>query len=444
MGRAGLKCALKAAVMGRFARRSAVVASAAGVLLTALAGQAAESRLGTMRRLRQEAAALTVQADYPAATARLRRARALFPASPGTLAELASAQVRAGDRAGAVATLDRYARLGLTLDLGARPELAGLRGRRDFAAVADRLAVNARPRGRLLWQAPIAGRAPLEGVAYDPRTGRVFLGLVGGQAILAGGRERGFAPLTRPGAIGAGVYGLAFDGPRGSLWATVAAGDDIPGSAGPPRSALLRLDAATGEILARYAAPGPGHQLGDVALGPDGAVYVSEGRRGVILRLRPETVSLEPFVSSTELGATQGMVLADRGRALVVADYATGLHRIDLATARIAPLPAPPETALAGIDGLSADGPRIYATQNGITPQRVLRLTLSRDARRIVRVETVLASARDAGDLALGAVAGEAFVFSARSGWEAGPGPPSSPVLAAISLDPGGAEGQLR
>jgi sugar lactone lactonase YvrE len=388
---------------------------------------AAESRFEQYRRLRHEADVLAGRDDR-AAAGRLTAASALFPAGPGTLILLAAAEARAGDSGAAVAVLDRYARLGLTLDLAARPELAALQARPDFAPVARRLAANARPKGRLLWSAAIAGRGPLEGVAWDPRTGRLFVGLVGGRAVLAGGPETGFESLTRAAEVGAGVFGLAWDARRGVLWAVAAVGEQAPGSENEEdASALLRIDPDDGEVQALYGAPSDA-RLGDLVLGPDGTVYVSDSLAGQVLRLKPGAPTLERFVASPELGSAQGMAV--RGRALIVADYATGLHRVDLDSGVVEPIAVPAGLAAAGIDGLADDGRSLYATQNGTTPQRILRLTLSKDGRRVTRARVLMAARPDAPDLALLAIAGDELVFSARSGWADG----ASPVLAAIAI----------
>lgn len=395
------------------------------LLLCAAIPAAAESRLEAFRRLRQEADAMAGRDDR-AAVEKLQAAHLLVPTSPGTLILLAAAQARAGDAPGAIATLDRYSRLGLTLDLSTRPELAALRGRADFHAVGRRLAANGRPRGRLSWLTAIGGKGPLEGVAYDPISGRIFVSLVGGRSILVGTPEAGFRVLAGPDVMEAGVFGLAWDARRRTLWAAAASGDQSPGSEGAQASALLRVDPDSGRVEALYGGP-PGGQLGDVALGPDGSVYVSDSFGGQILRLKPGAERLERMTQSPEMGSAQGMAV--RGGALVVADYPTGLWRIDLATGAAEPIAGPPGVSLIGIDGLADSGRALYATQNGLNPHRILQLTLSADARRVKRAEVLLSGRPDAPDLALAALAGDELVFSARSGWADG----ASPVLAAIT-----------
>lgn len=407
-------------------RRLATIAIAAVLGVSGWdAAQAAESQLAEFFRLRREAEALAAK-DPAEAVKRLEAAHRLHPASPGTLVQLAAAQLGAGDRAGAVASLDDYARFGLTLDLAQRPELLALRGQAGFDAVEQRLAANARPQGRIAWTAPIEGTGPLEGVAYDPRTRTLYLSLVGGRAVLAGGAKAGFTVRTGPEAAGGGVFGIAWDARRKALWATVAVGEQVPGAEKEPdASALLRIDPASGKVAARYAAP-TGVRLGDVVVGPDGTVYASDGRGGRVLRLRPDAAGPDVLAGSPEMGSAQG--LAVRGRALVVADYPSGLHRIDLDTGAVEAISAPSGLTLVGVDGLADDGKSLYATQNGVFPHRILRLRLSPDARRVVSAETVLSGQRDAADIALAAVVGRELVFSARSGWESG----ASPVLAGV------------
>jgi hypothetical protein len=118
------------------------------------------------------------------------------------------------------------------------------------------------------------------------------------------------------------------------------------------------------------------------------------------------------------------MARADQGRALIVADYGSGLHRIDLATGDDELLAEPEDVTLTGIDGMAADGADLIVTQNGFAPQRVLRLNLSPDGHAVRSVRVLLSNpalAAGAPDLALGAVAGtgadRAYIFVARSGW---------------------------
>jgi hypothetical protein len=120
------------------------------------------------------------------------------------------------------------------------------------------------------------------------------------------------------------------------------------------------------------------------------------------------------------LGSPQGAAVVDGGRALIVADYSSGLQRIDLSTGAVVRLEEPEAVTLTGVDGVARDGDDLILTQNGNAPQRVLRLRLADHARRIAGVEVLLANPAlngDPPDMALGTAAGRSFVFVVRSGW---------------------------
>ena len=81
-----------------------------------------------------------------------------------------------------------------------------------------------------------------------------------------------------------GLFGLAVDVPRRRLWATTAATAEVPGLAEQDRgrTALLCYDLDLGVLLRRTELDaGPGaHVLGDLTVGPDGTVYVTDSVGG--------------------------------------------------------------------------------------------------------------------------------------------------------------------
>lgn len=378
----------------------------------------AQTQLQAYLRLRAAAAEAAKAGDNATAEQRLNEARAIFPNHPGALVMLARAQAARGHVEAAAATLERLAREGLVYDVAGDPALKSLAGTPAMAPVLARLKANGDPLGRLSRSFELAGAGrPVEGVAYDPGARRLIFSAVGGRRLTALEADGTVRPFGAP-AQG-GLFGLIADAPRGTLWATEASGPAFPGG-GPAATALLRLDLKTGALVQRYPLAGA-LVLGDLTVGPDGSVYVSDGNDGGgLYRLKPGSKALEPLVAPGVLGSPQGMAVADAGRALIVADYASGLHRIDLATGAMTRLEEPEAVTLTGVDGVARDGDDLIVTQNGNAPQRVLRLRLADHARRIARVEVLLSNPAlpgEAPDLALGTVAGRSFVFVARSGW---------------------------
>jgi sugar lactone lactonase YvrE len=422
--------------------RTGKTLGAALAALLLIAAAAPEGRLAQYQRLRAEAAAATRAPDLAGAETRLEAALALYPASPGTLLRLARVEGAAGKPDEALARLRTYADLGMAGDLAQDPALKPLTLLPGFAPVAARLAANAAPKGE-----PFEVIQP--GKASDIWEGVVaiddgwLISSVTARAIVQTTEDGSLSPFFEPDAETGSLFGMAVDRRGGALWVAEASGPGIPGSGGPRRTGLLKLSLSDGRVLARYPAPDDGkpHQLGDVTVAPDGTVYASDSVGAALYRLKPGGAALEAFVTSTEMASPQGMVVCPGGGALVVADYTTGLHRIDLKTGADTLVGGTDGVALAGTDGLSplprkGGGVWLLATQNGVAPQRVLALRLSRDCRTQQGAEVLASGGTDLDDLSLGAAGGSGGVVIGSSGWAGydGEGRPLTPTPRAARL----------
>jgi hypothetical protein len=76
------------------------------------------------------------------------------------------------------------------------------------------------------------------------------------------------------------------------------------------------------------------------------------------------------------------------------------------------------EVVALGVDGLYFQKGKLIGIQNGTSPQRVVRFSLSRDNLRLTRAETLEANHADFNEPTLGVLAGEDFYFVANSQWE--------------------------
>lgn len=283
----------------------------------------------------------------------------------------------------------------------------------------------------------------IEGVARDA-DGALVVSSVRGGVLRRVTPEGALAPFGPEG--GQAMFGLAADPARNALWVASSPSNfddqaDRPGE-------LLRIDAATGELTGTYVAEGPDHAFGDVAVGPDGAVFVGDAKSQQVLVLAPGATRLEVLADLPDTGSSQGMAVSADGRWLVFSDYRTGLHRLDLSqgygrrdfTAEtFIPLAAPEGAELRGIDGLARQGDRIVAIQNGTRTPRVLRLTLAEDWSAVTAREALL-EGDPLSEPTTGFVEGDALVFVSRSQWtDFGPdGRPTStePAPAVISRLP--------
>jgi sugar lactone lactonase YvrE len=172
-------------------------------------------------------------------------------------------------------------------------------------------------------------------------------------------------------------------------------------------------------VLGRHAAPADraDRTPGDLVLTPEGGVVVADSTAGDLLVLDPGGAALRVLTPSGTLGSPQGLVVTPDGAALIVADYSSGLWRVDRATGDAERLAAPANASLIGVDGLTREGDTLYAFQNGVAPQRVLRITPDAGWRRIVGVETVAANLPLLDEPTTGLVRNGELVFVSRSQW---------------------------
>lgn len=398
------------------------------LLLGLTAAAAPESRLEQYLRLRKEAGVAAQASDLPLVESALEQALRLYPTNPGALIRLARVEMAQDKPAEAIAHLQAYADLGLSWDVAGDPALAALATRPDFAAAAARLQANAAPVGDLTVEAALPGGGDIyEGLAWSQ--GGWLVSNVSAKTIVRVNAKGEVSPFLHSDEPTGGIFGMVVDEQRGLLWAVEAAGPDIPGSGGEARSALLKIDLAGGDLLARYPLPSDGvtRQLGDVELGADGGVYVSDALGAGIYRLASGGSALELLFQTNEMRSPQGMVACGPD-ALLIADYSTGLHRLDLKQLTLTPVGGL-RAAMAGTDGLFAVShdfrtrnakpqPRaVVATQNGVSPQRVVMLRISPDCRQIDALSVLAANQDELQDMTLGAASPAGAAFIGRGGW---------------------------
>ena len=426
-----------------------------GLLLTAAsawAQTAVESDVAAFRRLRAEGVAAANADDLAGAARLLAEADTRIPNHPGLMLMRARLAVGASQPEDAMTQLNRYAGAGLTTNLAGDRALSALSGHPDFDALAAVIEANRAPvgAGRVTEVARIDGSVIVESLIRDEARGRWLVSQVRGRTIVAladDGTTADFLVLGAAPEIG-GVLGMAIDAEAGLLWAATSplppAVYGLGADAVLPPPELLKIDLATGALLARLAAP-PGaleRGLGDIVRAPDGTIHVADSVTGELLVLRPGGSVLEVLLPAGTLGSPQGMVVTPDGIALIVADYSSGLWRVNRSTGAATRLPQPAIDSLIGVDGLTTDGRFIYGFQNGVAPQRVLKLTPDAGWTSILSVEVLAANLPIIDEPTTGLVRNRELVFVSRSQWSdfGGDGgqttaAPAPAVIARLPLD---------
>lgn len=241
-------------------------------------------------------------------------ALALFAVAPVGAAEVetASGAVRGRIAAGieakdadAVRTnAALLAEMGAGLSTGSQNRIAPFLDPAEAKRLATLFAANAAPvaASRVAYTVPAAHRL-IEGLAFESKSGRLFATSVADGRLLI--RDaKGQWTAQRPSTRGAGLFGMALDAKRNRLWIASGTVDQI---AVKGESGLVEIDARTLATLAFHPLPLAGAEgvvPGDVAIGPDGSVYVSDGMKGALYRCPPRCGALEPLLPPGTLQPT--------------------------------------------------------------------------------------------------------------------------------------------
>ena len=350
----------------------------------------------------------------------------LVDGRPDIAYRLAKVAARSGQAAASLHSLGVYAGSGLDLgDPAQEPAFQSLRADAQFRQLESIYQAWLKPAGtrKLLATMPEQDLIA-EDLALDSRDGSRYVSSVRAGKVLRLAADGRWSDFLLPAELSAwGLYALSVDPLRDRIWVS-----SVAGAVSPPyrpadhgRSAVLRIGLRNHVIERRYElADGNEHALGDMALGADGTVYVSDGLGGGVYRIGPEAnAQLAPVVPPGLLRSPQTPVPLPDGTRLLVPDYSRGIAIVDLKRpGAVAWLRHAPELAAYGIDGLYLRGHELIAVQNGTVPERLLLLRLDPGFTRITDWRVLLARAPGLGDPTHGVLANKVFQFIANSGWD--------------------------
>ena len=237
-----------------------------------------------------------------------------------------------------------------------------------------------------------------EGIAYDPVEKNFYVGSTYRRkivAINAAGEVRDFVKEKQDGVWG--MVGMEVDPVRRHLWVNTANGgaaanmfmiDPDPATEG--KTAILRIDLKTGNILKRYdlGSKESPRFLNDVAIAPNGDVYVSESMAGEIYRITTKADTLELLIPTGSMGYCNGLALSQDARFLYVS-HIEGITVMDLQSGQKQLLAGPPDSELGNHDGMIFYKNSLIGIQ-GLTGDvdRIVRFHLE-DPTRVGRIEVL-------------------------------------------------------
>lgn len=315
-----------------------------------------------------------------------------------------------GDYDRAIALAAEIADRGLSLSFEGHPGFDALKQRPAFAPVARKMAANEAPAGdsRIVFEIDDDGLLP-EAYAATQDGARAFIGSARTGKIL-GKTGKTFAQAS------GGVYALAIE--NGWLW---AAANDAPPYAGASESrkaVLLKYALENGALLARFPASDENALIGAIAVTPGGLI-ASDSMTPRLLIRRPDRETLEIFAEDARFVNLQGLAYDRRRGKIFVADYLAGLFCVDPVSGDVSALANPGGAHLGGLDGLSYYRGDLIGVQNGVSPQRLVRIRLNNAGDAVDAVEALVKNHADWAEPTNGATVGDAFHYVATSNWPA-------------------------
>lgn len=369
------------------------------------------SDLGRFRTLRGDGMTALDKGDTATALDDFDKAQAILPDSPSIpllRAQVFLAQKRKPE---ARAALLDYLKRGNQLDLAKNT---------DFNAIWDaelenQLQLNQTTVGDMEGLTALKGFNIVEGLAYLPDQQQLYLTSIHDGKVIAMSPEGARDVINfRPGVA---AYGLGLR--DGTLYAATVHSRLTQGydPAKPINSKIVAFSAADGKVLRAVSDPAKkDREFGHLLLGRDD-LYVTDTAHGEVLRLTGYGDTLETLIPEGYMDSPQGLAENADATALMVTDFTSGLYRVDLTTGAMARLLPPADGNLLGITSLSRYGNDLIAVQNGLKPNRILRLHMSADWNQVDSVEILLRSPKLLSQPTQGTVAGDEFVFVADSQW---------------------------
>ncbi|MCI0603049.1 SMP-30/gluconolactonase/LRE family protein [bacterium] len=323
---------------------------------------------------------------------------------------LARGYALTGNRDAAVLWLNKIADLGVFLQPEADEKFASIHKSRKFETVVKRFQDNLKPTDSSKPAITMKDKDLVpEGIAYDPADQRFYFGGAARPEIVAY-KDGKFEKFSKPEDGLWSALGMKIDSRTRTLWvaSSALAGEE------KGKSGVFQYDLKERKLTAKYLLPDGNHGLGEVVVDSKGNVYATDSVSPAIYFLNKGKLELllgpEPFRSP------QGACLSPDEKILFVADYSRGIFAVDLETKKYWKLArADKTTTVAGIDGLYLHKKDLVAIQNGVQPNRVLKIELSADHTKMERVDILESNHRLFPEPTLGVVVENDFYYIGNS-----------------------------
>jgi len=403
---------------------SIAVLTAAASLSALAQDKASEPLPDNVPALLVEASSAFAAKDYLTFRRVMERLHQKRPYNSDYMYQLVNAHALLNEKQAAYDLMVKMQQQGLAYDFSQSESTLNIRGTEVFDYINDLMKIAAQPVGEseLVLTLPQTVLMP-EALAWDEGRQKFLVGTVRDGSVLAVGKDGKVEPLFKAADEKGmwGVFGLLVDKERDRLWVSSAATAEYAGydPADRGQSALFEFDLKTLGLLHRYPVPVDGrpHILGSMVLSPAGDIYIADRVLPFVFKKAVGEDQLKPVLATREMISLRGLAMQPDGRIMYLADRELGILVVDMTTGKSGKLAIPANLNVGGIDGMYLWENKLVIIQNGIKPQRVMRLQLDGTGTKVAAVRP-LAVAQESFDYpSFGTVLGNDLYYFGNSHW---------------------------
>ncbi len=360
--------------------------------------------------------------DYSTFRDVLERIREMRPNNSGYMYQLVIAHALLDEKSKAYALMLSMQQQGLSYDFSKTDATENIRNTEVFDYVNDLMKMAGDPMGESepVFTLPDSVALP-ETIAWDDSRQKFLIGTVAEGGIFAVGKDGQVSELLKANAENGmwAIFDILVDQSRNRLWVSSAATPKFAGfsPADKGRSALFEFDLKTLDLIRRYPVPVDGrpHVLGSMALSPNGDIYIVDRILPIVYSKPAGEEKLKAVLASRDMVSMRGIAMQPDGSMIYLADREMGIMVVDVKGGQAGSLAVPDTLNVGGIDGLYLWDNHLIIIQNGIQPQRVMRLQLDSSGTQVTAVRPLAVAQAEFDYPNFGTLQGEDLYYFANS-----------------------------
>ena len=362
--------------------------------------------------------------NYPVFRDAMTKIHAMRPNNGNYMYQLVIAHALLDDKRQAYDLMVRMQQQGLAYDFSATEMTENIKGTEVFDYVNDMMKMSGEPNGEseVAFALPDSVKLP-ESIVWDETRDTFLIGTVAEGSVLAvddNGKVKELLAADESNGMWS-VFDMLVDAPRNRLWITSAASPKFErySDNDKGKSALFEFDLKTLEPVAVYPVPVDGkmHSLGNMVMNPDGDIFIVDRVLPIVYKKPAAEAKLTPLLASREMVSMRGIAIQPHGNMMYIADRELGILVVDLKAGKAGKLLTPDTLNIGGIDGLYLWDNHLIMIQNGMQPQRVMRLALDDTGVQVKSVRPLAVSQPDFDFPSYGTIKDDTLYYFNHNQW---------------------------